>query len=56
MNTHNVRFVWLKCNQTRNKMHKEIIIRHILIIFGRYSGIFPEKQGKGQQRGTNLNL
>ena len=26
------------------------------IIFGRQSGIFPEKQGKGQQRGINPNL
>ena len=56
MNTHDVRFVWLKVqSDTRIEIHMEIS-RRIGFIFGRHSGSFAEKQGKCQQRGTNLNL
>ena len=55
MNTHDVRFVWLKVqSDTEWNSHGNILV------YGDYfwtaSQYFPEKQGKGQQRGINPNL
>ena len=57
MNTHDVRFVWLKV-QSDTEWNFIEIFRRTKIIFGRHSQIFPRSREKVNNRvpGTNLNL
>ena len=45
MNTHDVRFVWLKV-QSETEWNPHEISRRIWIIFGRHSGIVPRSREK----------
>ena len=45
MNTHDVRFVWLKVQSDTDEIHMEIS-RRMGIIFGRHSCIFPRSREK----------
>ena len=55
MNTQDVRFVWLKV-QSDTELNSHWNIPTYRDYFWTAQRDFPEKQGKGQQWGTNLNL
>ena len=55
MNTHDVRFVWLKV-QSNTEWNSHGNIPTYGDYFWTAYRYFPEKQGKGQQRGKNSNL
>ena len=55
MNTHDVRFVWLKVQSDMEwNSHWNILAYRDYFWTAKWD--FPEKEGKGQQEGTNLNL